>query len=179
MFKIALIISTTIHIGCFGLLWPANHPFLKNGYGYTKDNIIVFEIGWVEAKKVPEEKGTGTFLLKQKGACPLTGSSGRAKKNLGGKEDKYLLEVRRRIEQFKFYPREARRRLIKGSVTVGFYIDSNGNPKDIFIIKSSGYSTLDNATKETILKASPFPKPADKKYVQTTIVFTLYSDNLS
>lgn len=177
VFKIALVISTTIHIGGFGLLRKGVHPFFQNGYGNPRDNIIVFEIGWVEAKKIQTEEKGRRRLLHKSSRVFHTGSSGSARENLGGVDNEYLLAVRRCIETAKFYPREAKRRLIDGSATVGFYIDINGNPKDIAIVRSSGYTILDSAVKETILRAGPYPKPKDEKYVQTTIVFTFNPDN--
>lgn len=185
IFRVALIISTTIHIGGFGLMWRDNYSFLQNGLGKLKDNIIVFEIGWVETGKmyvrgVVEEKNDRDGLQKalkiKKGDShlfPKTGSSGYAEEDMGGVSNEYLLEVRRCIERVKFYPREARRRLLIGGATVSFYIDCNGNPGDICIIKSSGSVILDNTAKEMVLRASPFPKPPANKYIQTTIVFKI------
>lgn len=188
IFRIALAVSAAIHIGGFGLLWNGNHSFLQNGFGDRQDNIIVFEIGEISVKN---PQGTDRIMA---GAGPESastisstdicsavshaGSSGLDRENLGGIRDDYLLRIRRCIEQAKFYPREARRRLISGSVTLSFCIDVDGSVKDTRIIKSSGFSILDRTAKEIILKANPFPKPPEgERYVQVTIVFTLGSNS--
>jgi protein TonB len=46
---------------------------------------------------------------------------------------------------------------MEGSVLIGFRINRTGNTEAIRILKSSGYSMLDTAAKETVVKASPFP----------------------
>lgn len=187
IFKSALIISTAVHIGGFGLL-RNNTPLFKNNLSSNKENVIVFEIGWVERKleekkinkedrnkgeigesRAPEEKQQTASFPSQPGA------SGFAKENRGEVTDNYLLEVRRCIESVKFYPASAKRRLISGNVVISFNIDKNGIAGDILIIKSSGFPVLDDTAKEIVLKANPFPKPSGSgpnHYIQTTIVFT-------
>lgn len=196
LFKIALFISAAAHIGGFGLFWRGENSYLKNGLGSSKNKIIVFEIGWV-SQAVQKQQPAGAIEGSREvpggrlalPAVPLPpansgqmGSSGRAKENLGAIENEYLLEIRRRIEQSKFYPKEAKKRLITGSVTICFYIDNNGSPKDISIIKSSGSYILDNTSKEIVLRAGPFPKPlngGNNQNVQTTIVFSLSAHTAS
>lgn len=188
IFRIALLISTAVHVGGLGLFLNGNHPFLQNGFGIV-DSVIVFEIGsfetsgekeclpqtslskGVEAQKEKKIIGHGRVSLK-------TGSSGTSELNRGGVNDEYLLSIRKQIEDAKFYPKEARRRLIMGTVTLGFWIDIDGSLKDTSIIKSSGFPILDRSSKEIVLRASPFPKPPDGKvrYVKTTILFTLNSN---
>lgn len=194
IFRIALLFSALIHVGGLGL-WKGDNNFINmNGFGTVKDNIIVFEIGWIidnkeepapkqeeiikinkvkeqkeEFKKKPLPKQVSTFLSKQ-------GSSGNVTENRGGVPNEYLQRVRKCIESAKFYPRAARRRGMEGIVTVSFNIDGGGNTVDIRIIKSSGFSILDNATREIVLEANPFPKPPKGsigKDIQTTIVFEL------
>lgn len=188
MFRFALIISTVVHFGGFGLTWWTNCDYTRNGIGTNNNKIIVFEIGWIENKnlihkdkeilKPSQDAGlTNGVITKTIPSIPShKGRSGYAKENIGADRNQYLLEVRKCIERAKFYPREAKRKLISGAVSVDFYIDENGFANNIRIIKPSGFSILDSTANEIILRASPFPKPNNgncKYYIQTTILFKL------
>lgn len=66
-------------------------------------------------------------------------------------------QIKASIERAKIYPALARMRRQEGTVIAEFSINAKGLPQNIEIIKSSGFSLLDSATRDTILKASPFP----------------------
>lgn len=70
----------------------------------------------------------------------------------------FLREVRRRIEKNKFYPREAREAGFEGTVLIAFEVLESGEVAEIRVVKSSGYTILDRAGVETIMRASPFPR---------------------
>jgi TonB family protein len=61
------------------------------------------------------------------------------------------------IERAKIYPAIARRRGIEGTVYVSFLIGAEGEPREIKVIKSSGYKMLDETTMKVIMKAPPYP----------------------
>lgn len=61
------------------------------------------------------------------------------------------------IERAKRYPLSARKRGIEGTATAEFTINSRGYPEDVKIIRSSGSQILDEAARETVMRASPFP----------------------
>jgi TonB family protein len=61
------------------------------------------------------------------------------------------------IKKAKTYPALARRRGIEGTVYVSFRIGPEGEPSDITILKSSGFTILDAATVDVVKKAAPFP----------------------
>lgn len=61
------------------------------------------------------------------------------------------------IERAKTYPLIARKRGIEGTVYVSFLISSNGKPREIEILKSSGFRILDRATVKVVEKAGPYP----------------------
>ena len=69
----------------------------------------------------------------------------------------YLGLIWQKIEEAKVYPETARRNNQEGMVKVQFLILKNGKVKEVAIIKSSGRDPLDQATLETIEKATPFP----------------------
>lgn len=62
-----------------------------------------------------------------------------------------------RIEGAKRYPLEARRRGIEGSAVIRFRIAPDGSVAAVEVVWPSGSPVLDEASRETILRASPFP----------------------
>lgn len=75
------------------------------------------------------------------------------------------------IEKAKIYPELARKRKQEGTVVTEFYISSKGMPENIKIMRSSGYSILDSAARDTIARAAPFP--VVKITVEVPITFNL------
>ncbi|OQX79286.1 MAG: hypothetical protein B6D56_07395 [Candidatus Omnitrophica bacterium 4484_70.1] len=67
-------------------------------------------------------------------------------KSLFKSKDDYIKEVREKINGIIFYPQEAKRKNLTGTVKVEFTIDSQGKVQNPHIIQSSGFSTLDDAT---------------------------------
>lgn len=79
--------------------------------------------------------------------------------------------IRTAIAKALVYPALARKRGIEGAVITEFTISNRGYPENIRIIQSSGYSILDAAARETVLKASPFT--AARGWIETPIIFRL------
>jgi TonB family protein len=79
--------------------------------------------------------------------------------------------IRAALQANLVYPYIARKKQMEGSVMVSFRINRSGNPEAIRIMKGSGYSILDSAARETVVKASPFP--AVNNTVEVPIIFTL------
>lgn len=111
-----------------------------------------------------DKTGTGsTYDISdgQKPAENLTFSSGRLTVEIGEGGEIIPLEtiesIRRSIEKAKIYPVLARKRGIEGTVYISFLIGSKGEPLDVRISKGSGSSILDNATRDIIRRAAPFP----------------------
>lgn len=181
IFKFAFILSIAVHTAGFGLFIGNGSAFVKNGPIPDDDRVIVFEIGYKEVPTINnvahDNQDTGREIEKQpekaETALPVQGSGGLSDEESGRNKDEYLLKVREHIDCFKFYPKEARTRFMRGSVRLSFYIDENGTACDIIIFESSSFSVLDNAARGIILKANPFPKPPkeDFGYIKTTIVF--------
>ncbi|MBI5075210.1 MAG: energy transducer TonB [Nitrospirae bacterium] len=83
----------------------------------------------------------------------------RAQKGQGtdtGTDISVRQRIRDALQANLVYPYIARKRGMEGTVHVEFLINTAGIPKDIRIIKGSGYQILDSAARETVLKASPF-----------------------
>lgn len=70
-------------------------------------------------------------------------------------------EIRKRIEQAKFYPDWARSRGIEGTVELLFTLSANGSVVEVKILHSSGSPLLDEAAIEAVRRASPYPVMGD------------------
>lgn len=69
------------------------------------------------------------------------------------------------------YPYLARKKRIEGTVLAEFRLNSSGMPENMRIVRTSHYEILDEAAKETIQKAAPFP--AQNRRVEIPITFRL------
>jgi protein TonB len=67
--------------------------------------------------------------------------------------------ISRQIERNKSYPAAARKRGETGQAEIAFSIDREGHVLSSRVVKSSGYSALDQESMTTVRKASPFPAP--------------------
>lgn len=89
----------------------------------------------------------------------------------GGAPPDWAYVIAGAIERAKSYPQLARLRGMEGTVYASFFIDESGMPRDIAIVKSSGYGLLDAEARSTIKRASPYP--AIGKRAEVPIVFRL------
>ena len=71
--------------------------------------------------------------------------------------DPVLLQIMRRIEEAKRYPRAARRMGIEGKTVVRFKLKPGGQVEAVEVAESSGSDILDKASVETVREAAPFP----------------------
>ncbi len=79
------------------------------------------------------------------------------------------------IQDNLVYPFLAVKNKMEGTVITEFSVNSKGKPKNIKIIKSSGFNILDYAAKNTIIKAAPFP--VVKGDIEVPITFRLRRNN--
>lgn len=78
------------------------------------------------------------------------------------KYQKYLLDLKQRIEFYWEYPGVASRNGWQGKLRIDFTINKDGTVKEISILKSSNYAVLDSAAVDAIRLAAPFaPLPTD------------------
>ncbi len=70
-----------------------------------------------------------------------------------------LWDLLRRIEQFKSYPRAARRAGIEGTARVWMEIDRDGVLRGQRLESSSGHRILDEAALLLVRRAAPYPPP--------------------
>jgi len=117
--------------------------------------------------------GTASFSTgNTAGSVAVTYGVGKAGHQQGSSGDASLHQmIRDALKANLVYPYLARKRQMEGSVMVSFRINQTGKPEAITILKSSGFSILDSAARETVVKASPFP--AINNFVEVPITFTL------
>ncbi len=76
----------------------------------------------------------------------------------GGTNSSSLIDqINAAIGRAKRYPVLARERGQEGSVVTEFSINAKGRPENIRITKSSGFKLLDEAAKDSVIRAAPFP----------------------
>lgn len=169
--------------------YPKNDPlserkaFQEEQYPYTKSGQAIDKVP--EQPVSPQDKPAGPG--KGTGDEPAVSSSGiqatmqgnsmevsMAGSHLtdGGAHSQSLInQIREAIERAKTYPDLARKRRQEGTVVMEFSINPKGLPENIRIAKSSGFSLLDSAARNTIRKAAPFP--IVKGNIEVPITFIL------
>lgn len=119
--------------------------------------------------------GSGTEFISQGNSTvstystPVASGGGQQPSSAGSASLRQ--KIRAALQANLIYPYIARKRQMEGSVMVSFRIDQSGNPESIRILKGSGYSILDSAARDTVVKASPFP--AANNRIEVPITFTL------
>ncbi len=84
-------------------------------------------------------------------------------------------KIRDMLQANIVYPYLARIKRIEGTVLAEFRLNSTGMPEHMRVVKTSQYAILDEAAKETIQKAAPFP--ARNRRVEIPITFRLRERN--
>jgi TonB family protein len=92
-----------------------------------------------------------------------------------GSDHGTLSAIRAAVERAKSYPLLAKRRNQEGTVVAEFSINAKGLPENVRVTRSSGFSLLDSAARETIVKAAPFP--VVKGSIEVPITFILKKEN--
>lgn len=80
-------------------------------------------------------------------------------------------KIRENLQANLVYPYLARKKRIEGTVLAEFRVNNTGMPENMRIVRTSNYAILDEAAKETIQKAAPFP--AQNKRVEIPITFRM------
>jgi protein TonB len=86
-------------------------------------------------------------------------------------ENSLVQQIKSAIERARTYPDLARKRRQEGAVLVEFLISARGQPENIRVTRSSGFSLLDAAAKEAVMRAAPLP--AVKGNIEVLITFML------
>ena len=106
---------------------------------------------------------TGSAARGQKGQATDTGADASLKQG-----------IRDALQANLVYPYIARKRRMEGTVLMEFRINGRGLPEAVRIVKGSSYSILDEAARETVLKASPFS--VRDNIIEVPIRFSLRED---
>lgn len=96
-------------------------------------------------------------------SSPVHSAVQQAESSGGGGINKILLAylsiIRQKIEEAKKYPPDALEKGEEGKTYLKFKILPDGNVKDIAVIKSSGFSILDEFSVRLVESVAPFPPP--------------------
>jgi len=90
--------------------------------------------------------------------APLTTAPPRAHASKA-QVDSWYSHIVTQLERHKSYPTAARERGQRGVVELAFSIDREGHVISSRIVKSSGYTALDQETLATVRRAQPYPLP--------------------
>jgi protein TonB len=140
------------------------------------DNILLSaEEGVIDGIGTGVGSGSGSGSGSGRGSG--SGSGDGTGNSVEQQRKRYLAEhfayIRDIIEKNLTYPPLAERNGWTGTVIVFFNVQKDGRVKDIRIIKSSGYTILDENVIETIRKVQPFPKPPTSIDVKIPLSFGL------
>lgn len=106
-------------------------------------------------------------------AASGSGSESSIEKAKMGYLKKHFAYIRDMIMKNISYPHMARKMGWEGKVVISFVVEESGRVEDIRVIESSGIGLLDKNAVQTIIKASPFPKPPIKAALIIPVVYKL------
>ena len=120
----------------------------------TKNTISVL------GKKISQEEKTKHVIKKPTKTDKHTEVSNLEKIEIEGNKEhksidsssKIITQIREEIKYYFYYPRIAQLKNWQGTVTLNLNINKNGEINSISLLKSSGYSLLDNAALEVLNK---------------------------
>ncbi|WP_416431039.1 energy transducer TonB family protein [Piscirickettsia salmonis] len=87
---------------------------------------------------------------------------GAQREGLGGKSllsPSYLQKLLIHLQKYKYYPPFALRRQIMGEAKVNIRLTCQGKVESYQLVKKTGSRLLDNAVRQMMKQASPFPAP--------------------
>ena len=79
--------------------------------------------------------------------------------------DERFSKIQKAIQKHHKYPKRAQKMRHQGVVEVSFLYKKDGSVRDVKVIKSSGFETLDEAAVELINRAAPDFPTLDRDYV--------------
>ncbi|MBA4372645.1 MAG: hypothetical protein C0402_07245 [Thermodesulfovibrio sp.] len=121
-----------------------------------------------QSTAVASSPGVSGFVGREAGGMGVS----TAGTHMAGEIDPALAKkIRDTLQSNLVYPYLARKKRIEGTVLAEFRLNNTGMPENMKIVRTSHYAILDEAAKETIQKAAPFP--AQNKRVEIPITFRL------
>lgn len=167
---IAFIVSIFIHSLVFSV--PAYLYYLKHGRIVREKTQDLNKFLTVDASLIPDIKIIGNKTVVKKSENQKQEYK-KAQETLGATYSSKLMQaddtadsemlviydyIKRKIQENKKYPWQAKKENIEGIVEMQFSISGDGQLKDVNIIKSSGYSILDEEAVATIKRSAPYPE---------------------
>jgi TonB family protein len=142
------LLSLALHVSLGVLLWgvsflPSDLPTDLDNQRSNQTEVILFE--WSETGRIHEGLKEGK-LSRKKDLGEKSQIENALKSSLVSTPGGAGIEPASPLAPIKpKYPRSSRRRGEEGVVSLTLMVLSNGTPSDVKIVKSSGFSALDNA----------------------------------
>lgn len=115
----------------------------------------------VQAEAAPAPSVAGSAGKSGTQASSNAGNTDSASASSGGgmpgSSTDYLALVQAWLERHKEYPRRAQLRRIEGTAVLRFVMDRDGKVLSFRLERGSGHAVLDEAVREMVERASPFP----------------------
>jgi protein TonB len=115
----------------------------------------------------------GNIAKAEGNASPAQGQGNSVEGMKQGYLKEHFVYIRDMIMKNISYPHMARKMGWEGRVVISFVVEESGRVEDIRVIESSGIGLLDKNAVQTIIKASPFPKPPIKAALIIPVVYKL------
>ncbi len=131
--------------------------------GEAKNSGLSGGVGAIFANSLQQDSDNGGISLRggEKQSNLPAGDGGKSEikpssRNLQ-ESDPVLLQIMRKIEAAKRYPKAARKMGIEGKTVIRFKLKPGGQVEAVEIVETSGSDILDKASLETVREAAPLP----------------------
>ncbi len=129
---------------------------------------------FAEEADAQEAVSTDAYVEEDSGGILSGGEEFTPSSGPNGSSYELLRRIRDAIQRELTYPPLARKRRLEGTVVAGFTIDSRGEPHEIEIVESSGFSVLDREVVKIIERAAPYPYIPER--VEVPVSFRLVTE---
>ncbi len=171
---IAFLLSLFIHSMIFSV--PAYLYYIKYGKSEKSVEQNSGKVFTIDASIIPDIKVIGSKTavkkdFKEEKENLKTQEIGVAEKKLNSVYSDDALDsemlviydyIKRKIQENKKYPYQAKKERIEGVVEMQFSIAGDGVLKNVNIVRSSGHIVLDEEALATIQRAAPYPAIKDR-----------------
>lgn len=123
----------------------------------------------VTAAGAPKAGGSGTGSLGAGGAGGGSGTGGRGR-GYGGRYFGFITAL---VQKAAVYPRQARRMGWQGTVTVSFFIRTDGSIHDAAVLSGSGHGVLDASALKAVRGLGRLPRPPEAVELRLPVAFRL------
>lgn len=151
----------------------AKSPFKDTAHGTYQSAPLQGSEIQAPPKKQEEQPASSTTTAPPKLDAQKAATTAAAESSRGAADPalkvQWEAQLLAHLERFKRYPQNARDRGDRGVAYLRFEIDNNGKVLSATVVRSAGFSELDNATLDMINRASPVPRPPEGSKLRFTV----------